>query len=520
MTVFPKLTLSLVTLATLIQLVSCQLCTGEDCKFRSSGPSVKTTSGVILGHPGPQYPNITEYLGIPYASPPIGQLRFSAPKPMTTNCPAEGGDLPPYPGATPQAAKILHALLSRYGTQGEDCLHLNIWAKPDPSKPKPVLIWIHGGRFVVTSAETPYYDGQTLASEHDVIVVTINYRLNIFGFSGAPGLTQNVGILDQRMALEWVHENVAAFGGDPDRIVIFGSSAGGTSVDLYSYAWADNPIVSGLISHSGTALSYLPSTPEQAADAFFQASKMLGCGDETSNPEEAVQCMREQPFEALFNASNNVPLTPTVTIPEPVFHAVVDDVVVFSDYEKRSAEGKFARLPYLVTCNNNEAGFYRVSAHASNITLSDEGWDEFNLAAFTCPSGQVVRDRVAHGVPAWQSRYFGDWDNVRLYPGSGAYHVSDVAMILGNTERISGLPDNQTEKDVSRYMASAWVAFASDPYAGLEKFGWPKYNSSEKTLVGLAFDNNPDIVLFKPEELEHGCASLVGRELIVGNGAI
>lgn len=87
-----------------------------------------------------------------------------------------------------------------------------------------------------------------------------------------------------------------------------------------------------------------------------------------------------------------------------------------------------------------------------------------------------MRDRIAHGVPAWQARYFGDWDNMRLYPGSGAYHGSDLAMVFETSERISGLPDNQTEKEVARLMASAWAAFASNPQDGLEKFGWPKYN--------------------------------------------
>lgn len=146
------------------------------------------------------------------------------------------------------------------------------------------------------------------------------------------------------MAIEWVHRNIAAFGGDPDRITIFGSSAGGTSVDLYSYAWADKPLVSGLISHSGTALSYKPNTPEESANAFFQASKSLGCGGATENPEQVVKCMRQRPFEDVFNASNIVPQTPSLTIPEPIFHPVADDITVFSDYRKRSAEGKFARL--------------------------------------------------------------------------------------------------------------------------------------------------------------------------------
>lgn len=171
-----------------------------------------------------------------------------------------------------------------------------------------------------------------------------SYRLNIFGFSGAPDLPQNVGLLDQRMAVEWVYRNIKAFGGDPSRITIFGSSAGGTSVDMYSYTWAHDPIISGLISQSGTALSYKPNTPAQSADVFFHVSKALGCGGVTEKPDQVIQCMRQKPWEQIFNASNQVPGISTPTISEPIFHPVIDEKIVFSDYVKRSIEGRFARV--------------------------------------------------------------------------------------------------------------------------------------------------------------------------------
>jgi len=168
--------------------------------------------------------------------------------------------------------------------------------------------------------------------------------MNIFGFSGAPNLPQNVGLLDQRMAIEWVHRNIKGFGGDPNRITIFGSSAGGTSVDIYSFAWAHNPLVSGLISHSGTALSYIPNTIEESTNSFYSVSMSLGCGGRSEKPDRVVECLRQRPWEDIFNISNSYPQIPSATVPEPVFHPVADEVTVFSDYQKRSVEGKFAHL--------------------------------------------------------------------------------------------------------------------------------------------------------------------------------
>ena len=143
----------------------------------------------------------------------------------------------------------------------------------------------------------------------------LSYRLNIFGFSGAPGEAQNVGLLDQRKAIEWVRDNIAGFGGDPKRISIMGQSAGGAAVDFYAYAYKDDPIVAGLISHSGTALSFKPNTANFTRTSFLSAAASLGC--EGSN---AVRCMREKDFAAVLNASAAIEPLPSVALIQPVFH--------------------------------------------------------------------------------------------------------------------------------------------------------------------------------------------------------
>src|SRR5690606_21994850 len=124
-----------------------------------------------------------------------------------------------------------------------------VWTKPQTGeKKKAVIVWIYGGAFTVGDAAAPVSYGASLANNEDVVVVAPNYRVNVFGFPGAPGLSQkNPGLLDQRLAVEWTRRNIAAFGGDPNRITIYGESAGGSSVDYYAYAWTKDPIVKGMI---------------------------------------------------------------------------------------------------------------------------------------------------------------------------------------------------------------------------------------------------------------------------------
>ncbi|GES60367.1 carboxylesterase, type B [Aspergillus terreus] len=498
---------SIASLSLLATCLASSLASGQ-----SVGARVWTGSGLIEGHPAPQRPRVAEYLGIPYAQPPTGDLRFAPPVAYSSNATISANAYSPY------AQRIIKSFAQQLGTsQSEDCLYLNVWTKPT-SKPKPVLVFIHGGRFTVGGANSPYYNGQALADEHDVVVVTFNYRLNIFGFSGAPGLPQNVALLDQRLAVEWVHRNIAAFGGDPTRITIFGQSAGGASVDYYSYIWTENPLVSGLISHSGTALSFKPNTAEESASYFYHVAQTLGCGDKTTDSQTLVQCVRSHSYQDVLKAVSKVPPAESPALPQPVFHPTVDGVTVFDDYADRSTAGKYAHVPYLLTSNDNEAGYYRVNAFSGNISLSDRQWNQFNLAAFTCPTGAEAKNRAVNGVPTWQSRYFGDWDNLRLYPTSGTYHGVDLPMVFGTAQSVSGLPNSPKEDEFAKYMASAWVAFASDPQNGLTEFGWPRYHPDEKTLVGLAYKNSTGARFFRPATFEHGCAALNG-DTTPGKGA-
>jgi len=238
---------------------------------------VSTTSGIVYGHPAHNASNVTEYLGIQYGKAPVNSLRFAAPQAYRNSSRVYDGlnfaqDCPTsnpgqYITNLSNAEWWASALL--YGDRpGEDCLHLNVWApkKEAPQPLKPVMVWIYGGGFRGGGTNTSLYNGQYFSADEDVVFVTINYRVNIFGFSGAVGAPQNVGLLDQRLAVEWVRDNIvrsscmkvpstltltsmqAAFGGDPSRITLLGVSAGAISIGYYLYKYRDDPIIAGTCS--------------------------------------------------------------------------------------------------------------------------------------------------------------------------------------------------------------------------------------------------------------------------------
>lgn len=191
------------------------------------------------------------------------------------------------------------------------------------------------------TTDTSFYYGGYFADAEDVIVVTATYRMNIFGFPGIPGQPPNPGLQDQRLAVEWVRKNILGFGGDPNRIVISGQSCGSASVDYWAYAYPSEPLVSGLISHSGTALSFPVNTPDLAAQHWYTASTTLGCG----SSGDVTACMRKQNATALKAAAAAVKVP--VTNPArkaPAFQPTIDNVTIFQNYTTLSAQGKFARI--------------------------------------------------------------------------------------------------------------------------------------------------------------------------------
>jgi carboxylesterase type B len=314
----------------------------------------------------------------------------------------------------------------------------------------------------------------------------ISYRLGIFGFSGAPGIEQNAALLDHRSVVEWVRDNIAGFGGDPSRIIIFGQSVGGSAVDHYSFAWKEDPIVAGIIAHSGTSLSFNPNTVEYAQKIWYNVTQSIGCGGPNDDPAAVLSCVRAADASVVLAASAKVPPLPTIALVQATFHPTIDNVTVFGNYEELSASGAFAKLPFVAGNADFEAGWYKLSAYAAKVNLTEAQWDLYNQRAFTCPSGYSSKYRVQYSVPTWRYRYHGDWDNLRLYNGtaglgprgSGAYHGSDMEMIFGTAEDVSGLKNTPAEDATSKYMMGAWAAFARDPKKGLINYGWPAYSST------------------------------------------
>ena len=322
-------------------------------------------------------------------------------------------------------------------------------------------------------------------------------------------MTPNVGLLDQRLAVEWVRDNIQGFGGSTSKIVIIGQSSGSVAVDYWSYAYVEDPIVSGLISHSGNVFSFPINSNELAEQHWYNASAYLGCG----SSGDVLPCMRSQNITAIKAAAGKVNPPPDTSQArsQPVFQPTPDNVTVFADYVPLSYGGQFAKLPYLNGNNDNEAGYYKIPAYAQNVTLNASSWDEFNLEDFTCPTSTESDNRAAHGVPTWRFRYFADWDNLRLYtnPSSGAYHGSDLEMVLGVSQDVSGLPESGPEMQLQAYMMRAWATFADDPVNGLTKeIGWPTYNSGEATLVRLGFNNSPCADFTLPSTYDSPCSSL------------
>src|SRR5881227_538669 len=185
---------------------------------------VETTSGTVRGR---EKNGIQDFRGIPYAAPPVGELRFRPPQPVE-----------PWNGVRdatafgPMAMQTQGAMETMFGApprpMSEDCLTLNVWTPGLDDARRPVMVWIHGGGFLFGTGATPWYDGRSFARD-DIVLVTINYRLGAFGFLHIDGQGNN-GILDQVAALEWVRDNIAAFGGDPGNVTAFGESAGAMSV--------------------------------------------------------------------------------------------------------------------------------------------------------------------------------------------------------------------------------------------------------------------------------------------------
>lgn len=189
------------------------------------------------------------------------------------------------------------------GGQSEDCLYLDVYAPSRPtSKSLPVFIYIPGGGFTTSGADSLYkIPNQWVQRTQSHIIITMNYRVNIFGFPAAEGAHQNVGLLDQRMIVEWARDNIAAFGGNPEQMTLWGQSAGAASTGMYGYSYPDDPVVKSLISDSGSSSTLAKTYGNYTA--FSTLSGLVGCGD--LDAAEEVECMQKVDAQILENVYSN-----------------------------------------------------------------------------------------------------------------------------------------------------------------------------------------------------------------------
>ncbi|KAF1814568.1 alpha/beta-hydrolase [Eremomyces bilateralis CBS 781.70] len=467
---------------------------GESQAGWKVGEPVLTTSGLAVGRASSKRSGVSEYLGIPFALPPTGEQRWAPPKQLNSSdgkvinatkygpsC-AESASLPyRLNPSSPPPANIGAA----ENEQDEDCLYLNIWTKPQTGeKKKAVMIWIYGGAFLVGSAANAVYNGASLADDEDVVLVSLNYRLGVLGFPGVNIPEKNLGLLDQRAGVEWIRDNIGQFGGDPNRMILFGQSAGGASVDFFSYAWTEDPIISGFIPQSGSAsIIRTDITTNNSLSLWSDLSKTLGCGAVTSEATiaNALPCMRAAPAEAVLNAT--APNSSGSTI--GTWGPMIDGKTVFADLEARSADGRFVKAPMLVGNTNNEGATSGTVVGSLQARLSN------------CASAEAAQIRRDADVPAWRYVYSGEFPNQIIGQNiTGAWHGAEIALIFGNTG-VRG-PDTEIEKKLIKKIQSAWSGFAKDPKHGLSQLGWPLYNAQGETVVVIGGKDSDEITFESP----------------------
>jgi carboxylesterase type B len=319
------------------------------------GRTVTTTAGTTY----------CSFQGIPYAKPPVGPLRFQAPQEPdpwsdVRDAVVEGS-----------VAPHIEELLKQYMGE-EDCLFLNVYTQALPEsttdRAKPVMVWIHGGGFYMGSGNSNMYGPDYLVSE-DVVLVTINYRLGALGFlsTGDAAIPGNNGLKDQVMALRWVQQNIAQFGGDPGNVTIFGESAGGGSVHLLLLSPMSKGLFHRAIAQSGSALNpWSFDDPQTARRKAFRFAETLGCT--TTDSYEVLEFLMKVPALRLVEAIE-LTLTEEEKHPLPLFFAPtkdisqnVEDIFLPDSPTNIILQGKFHKIPFMIGVTSKEGMFVMADA--------------------------------------------------------------------------------------------------------------------------------------------------------------
>ena len=454
------------------------------------------------------------FFGLPYAAPPVGDLRWKPP-----TAPAAWTD--PLDASTKgrpctQNGSIGNKLDPK---SGEDCLTLNVWTPEKPASDKlPVMVWIHGGGFVLGSGSDAAYDGQALSEATGAVVVSVNYRLGPFGFLALPQLeaedaahpsTGAYGLEDQRAALQWVKANIAAFGGDPAGVTLFGESAGGISTCMHLVSPQSKGLFQRAIIESGPCDTGTEKAEAMAqGDAFLAA---LGCKDDA----DPLECARGKPIEDVMSA-----LPTSVDFffgANASWFPVIDGWNLPDTPGKLLGEGKFEKVPVVLGSNGDEGTLFmylageagKIPDDAAFLALAEQlvpgkgaevvahyptatygsaqaaAAASVGDAAFVCPSRRTARAIAKAGVDTYLYHFTYSPEGA-LLPNMGSFHSAEVKYVLGNPSQLLPKPLTDEELPLSATMMGYWSrhAEAGDPN-GKDAVAWPKYDAAADESIVL-----------------------------------
>ncbi|RYZ36609.1 MAG: carboxylesterase family protein [Myxococcaceae bacterium] len=424
------------------------------------------------------------FKGIPYAAPPTGNRRWAPPA-------------RPAPWTQPRAATAFGPPCPQFNAEtlhlDEDCLRLNVWAPATAAKPRAVLVWIHGGGYVEGASSEPWYDAGQLAQREDLVVVSFNYRLGLLGFLALPQLTApdggtgNWGLRDQIAALDWVRRNIAAFGGDPKRVMITGESAGAVSVTTLLAATPAQGLFQRAAIQSGT---YRPVLEKEQSVGTFPPAYYVGLVTAIvlqCTEGDVAACLRAKPVVQVLGTQAQ--LTPVKEVGLALWPTlpVVDGVVLQGRPLARLLAGS-GDVPVLVGANDNEASFVLASmgvvgnpgdfgryvdaigasAKKAQLTALYQPSVVGEVAAadalgtdlsFACPAQRLATTSATVGTaPAYLYRFARALPNGPFAP-LGVAHGTDIVYLFGRFDAVATTPTPQ-DLTLSQQMQSAWGAMA------------------------------------------------------------
>ncbi len=511
---------------------------GAPASGDSSSPVVETTAGKIRGSIENK---VCAFRGVPYGASTAGAGRFMAPqKPQPWSGVKDTVELG---HRSPQAASGLIpevAAVDAKEPSGEDCLVLNVWT-PSPSSghKRPVMVWLHGGGFTSGSGGFKIYDGVNLAGKHDVVVVTVNHRLNAFGYLYLADLggaryadSGNAGMLDIVAALQWVHDNIANFGGDAGNVTIFGQSGGGAKVSTLLAMPAAKGLFHRAVIESGASLRGIPrDAANKSTEAFLakvglksnqidqlqnmpveRLTQVLAGGGPAGAPGLRFgpvvdgKTLPANPFDPTApEISANVPLLIGTTQTEVTFFAGQQ----LDPIDEAAARARVKQAFHLSDADTDKliAAYKKTEAGISNIDLALESASD----AFTWTNAITAAERKVALEKAPTYMYYFKWRSPVRDGKLKAMHCMEIPFVFDNPD--AGKPMTGSGEDryaLAAKISGAWVAFARTGNPSQKGLAWPAYNTAKRATMIL--DDKCEVVDDPRKEVRLALASLPGSQ--------